>query len=81
VLPLIRTGFLTGAMFAFVISFDEVIVSLFISGPALRTLPVQMYRSIASDIDPTIAAASTMLLLITACLVAASMVFSKKNVR
>lgn len=81
VLPLIRTGLLTGALFAFVISFDEVIVSLFISGPTLRTLPVQMYRSIASDIDPTIAAASTMLLLLTTCLVIASMIFTNKKVR
>ncbi|MBH1963022.1 MAG: ABC transporter permease subunit [Comamonadaceae bacterium] len=80
-LPLIRTGLLTGALFSFVISFDEVIVSLFISGPTLRTLPVQMYRSIASDIDPTIAAASTMLLLVTACLVVASMVFSNRKAR
>ncbi|KKB84440.1 hypothetical protein VW29_10865 [Devosia limi DSM 17137] len=81
ILPLIRTGMLTGALFAFVISFDEVVVSLFIGGVGLRTLPVQMYSSIANDIDPTIAAASTMLLLMTAVLVVASTVFNQRRAR
>lgn len=76
-LPMVRTGLFTGGLFAFVISFDEVIVSLFISGPTMRTLPVQMYRSIATDVDPTIAAASTMLLLVTATLVAVSLLRSR----
>ncbi|ABE38271.1 binding-protein-dependent transport systems inner membrane component [Rhodopseudomonas palustris BisB5] len=77
-LPLISPGLLTGGLFAFVISFDEVVVSLFISGTELRTLPVQMYRSVATDIDPTIAAASTMLLLLTMVLVIGSSMLSKK---
>lgn len=77
-LPLIAPGLVTGGLFAFVISFDEVVVSLFISGTELRTLPVKMYRSIATDIDPTIAAASTMLLLLTVGLVIGSSLLSKK---
>lgn len=77
VLPLIAPGLLTGGLFAFVISFDEVIVSLFISGTDVRTLPVQMYRSIATDIDPTIAAASTMLLILTIVLVIGNSLLSK----
>lgn len=79
ILPLIRTGMLTGALFAFVISFDEVVVSLFISGAGMRTLPVQMYGSIANDIDPTIAAASTMLLLMTALLVTVSTIYNQRK--
>ncbi|WP_415183199.1 ABC transporter permease subunit [Phaeovulum sp.] len=81
ILPLIRTGMLTGALFAFVISFDEVVVSLFISGGGMRTLPVQMYGSVANDIDPTIAAASTMLLLMTALLVILSTIFNQRRAR
>ena len=78
-LPLIRTGLVTGALFAFVISFDEVIVSLFISGPGMRTLPVQMFRSVATDIDPTVAAASTMLLGITMLLVIVSIIYNHRR--
>lgn len=79
ILPLIRTGMMTGALFAFVISFDEVIVSLFVGGVGMRTLPVQMFRSVANDIDPTIAAASTMLLLLTAFVVIASTILTQRR--
>ena len=81
ILPLISTGMMTGALFAFVISFDEVVVSLFVGGVGMRTLPVQMYNSIANDIDPTIAAASTMLLLLTAFIVIASTIFTQRRAR
>lgn len=64
-LPLIAPGVLTGALFAFLTSFDEAIVSLFLAGPFTRTLPVQIYQSVTAEIDPTIAAASTMLLALT----------------
>lgn len=65
VLPLILPGVLSGALFAFLTSFDESIVSLFLSGPGIRTLPIQIYLSVTSALDPTIAAASTLLLLLT----------------
>ncbi|NYT76931.1 ABC transporter permease subunit [Alcaligenaceae bacterium] len=79
VLPMIRTGMLTGGLFAFVISFDEVVVSLFLSGARMRTLPVQMYRSIESDVDPTVAAASTMLLVLTTLIVVLTMIYTNKK--
>ncbi len=79
VLPGIMPGVLTGAVFSFVISFDEVVLSLFISSLDIRTLPVQMYRAITTDIDPTIAAASTLLLLITSLLVAAAVFWPKRK--
>lgn len=79
VLPLISTGMMTGALFAFVISFDEVVVSLFVGGVGMRTLPVQMHQSIANDIDPTIAAASTMLLVLTAFIVILSTVYNQRK--
>lgn len=64
--PLIRPGIIAGALFAFVISFDEVVVSLFIQSPHIQTLPVRMYVSVAEEVDPTIAAASTIVLAVSA---------------
>jgi putative spermidine/putrescine transport system permease protein len=64
-LPLILPGVLTGALFAFLTSFDESIVSLFLSGPGIRTLPIQIFQSVTSALEPTIAAASTLLLVLT----------------
>lgn len=67
-LPLIRPGVLTGALFAFIVSFDELVVSLFLVTPEMRTLPVQMYSSVTREIDPTIAAASAMIMIFTTAL-------------
>jgi putative spermidine/putrescine transport system permease protein len=61
-LPLIAPGMLTGGLFAFLISFDEAIISLFLSGPFNRTLPVQLYQSVSTTLTPTIAAASTLII-------------------
>ncbi|WP_051798579.1 ABC transporter permease [Catenuloplanes japonicus] len=58
-MPLISRGVITGAVFAFVTSFDEVVIALFLRSPALQTLPVQMYNSVTVEIDPTIAASSS----------------------
>lgn len=64
-LPIIRPGVLSGALFAFVTSFDEVVVSLFVQSPQLQTLPVRMFTSITNEVDPTIAAASTVVLVVS----------------
>jgi putative spermidine/putrescine transport system permease protein len=70
VLPLILPGVISGALFAFVTSFDEVIVILFIGGPEQRTLPRQMFSGIRELISPTItAAASVLIVFSTAMLV------------
>lgn len=70
-LPLILPGVLSGALFAFLTSFDESIVALFLAGPGIRTLPIQIYLSVTSALDPTIAAASTLLLVLTTALMVA----------
>jgi putative spermidine/putrescine transport system permease protein len=62
VLPLILPGVLAGALFAFITSFDEAVVALFLTDPASATLPVKMWSSIRLEIDPTIAAPATMLI-------------------
>lgn len=70
-LPLILPGVLAGALFAFLTSFDESIVALFLSGPSVRTLPIQIFQSVTTSLDPTIAAASTILLALTTALLIA----------
>lgn len=67
-LPLILPGVLSGALFAFITSFDEVVVALFLQSPDVRTLPVQMFTSVTREVDPTIAAASSMILALTTAL-------------
>ncbi len=62
VMPLILPGVISGALFAFVTSFDEVIVILFIGGPEQRTLPRQMFSGIRELISPTITAAASVLI-------------------
>jgi len=62
--PLIRAGVLSGAVFAFIHSFDEVVITMFISGVHVQTLPLKMWEDIRNQIDPTIAAVSSMLILL-----------------
>jgi len=59
-LPLIGRGVLTGAIFAFVTSLDEVVIALFLRSPTFQTLPVQMYTAVTVEVDPTIAASSSL---------------------
>ncbi|MER8798528.1 ABC transporter permease subunit, partial [Mesorhizobium sp. M0984] len=51
-LPLIRPGIIGGAVFAFIHSFDEVVISSFVSGYSIRTLPLKMWENIRNQIDP-----------------------------
>jgi putative spermidine/putrescine transport system permease protein len=74
-LPLVAPGVISGALFAFVTSFDEVVLALFIQSPYLQTLPVKMYASVTRDTDPTIAAASTLILAFTTLATAATTVY------
>ncbi|MFD2417024.1 ABC transporter permease [Amycolatopsis pigmentata] len=59
--PLISRGILTGAIFSFMVSFDEVVIALFLRSPDFQTMPVQMYNSVTVEIDPTISAASSLM--------------------
>jgi putative spermidine/putrescine transport system permease protein len=67
-LPLILPGVVSGALFAFVTSFDEVVVALFLTGPQDRTLPRQMFDGIRENISPIIAAAATLLIVLSVAL-------------
>ena len=68
-LPAIRPGVASGALFAFVTSFDEVVAAIFLQSPEIRTLPVQMFVSVTNQVDPTIAAVATLVTLVTTLLV------------
>lgn len=61
-LPLALPGVLTGAVFAFATSLDEVVLTLFVAGPNQRTLARQMFSSIRENISPAIAAAAFLLI-------------------
>lgn len=65
VLPQIRPGVVSGALFAFVTSWDEVVVSTFLVAPGLKTLPVEMWIQSRTSVTPTLAALSTLLMLIS----------------
>lgn len=69
ILPLVKPGVMAGAIFAFITSFDEVVVSIFLTGPRLSTLPVQIYNYVQYSSDPTIAAISVLLIVLTTTLV------------
>jgi putative spermidine/putrescine transport system permease protein len=60
--PGIRPAVITAALFAFLTSFDELILSMFITGPSAVTLPKLMWDAVRLEIDPTIAAASSLLI-------------------
>ena len=71
ILPSIRPGVLAGAVFAFIMSWDEIVVVLFITSRAVYTLPRKMWDGIQENVDPTIAAIATVLVVLTfACVLA-----------
>ena len=65
VFPLALPGMIAGGLFAFLISFDELIIALFISSPTMSTLPKKLWDGIRTEINPTIAAVSTLLVLLS----------------
>jgi putative spermidine/putrescine transport system permease protein len=64
-LPLIRPGVAAGALFSFIVSFDNVPVSIFLLGAGQMTLPVKIFSAIEYGVDPSIAAISTLLIVLT----------------
>jgi len=68
-LPLMRTGVVTGAIFAFAISMDDVSISLFLSDPSATTLPVTLVSNMRAAFDLTIAAAAVVLMAATVLLI------------
>ena len=67
-LPIILPGVIAGAIFAFITSWDEVVVAIFLTSARFRTLPVEMWEQVRQAVDPTVAAVATTLLVVTTVL-------------
>jgi putative spermidine/putrescine transport system permease protein len=67
-MPLILPGVISGALFAFITSFDEIVIVLFVAGPEQRTIPREMWSGIREDISPTILAVATLMVLLSVLL-------------
>ena len=78
-LPQIRFSLVSAALLSFLTSFDEVILALFIAGGDNSTLTRNMFNALRDQIDPTIAAISTVMIVISSLLVALSQLFGRKR--
>ena len=79
--PLVLPGMISGALFAFITSFDEVVVVLFLAGAEEYTIPRQMFSGIREQISPTILAVATILVLISILLLTALELLRRRNER
>src|SRR5271165_2077091 len=70
VLPIVLPGVLSAALFAFLASFDELLISLFLAGVRAQTLPVRIWNSLNLQVEPTIAAVSAFLIAVTTLILA-----------
>ncbi|WP_288951776.1 ABC transporter permease [uncultured Paracoccus sp.] len=77
-LPQIKASVITGALFAFIGALDETVVSIFIAGGEAQTLPRRMFMSLRNEIDPTIAAISSVLISVSFALVIISSLRGRK---
>ncbi len=81
VMPLILPGVISGSLFAFVTSFDEVVAVLFLAGADQQTIPRQMWNGIREQISPAILAVATILVIISISLLAAVELLRRRSER
>jgi putative spermidine/putrescine transport system permease protein len=81
IMPLILPGVISGALFAFVTSFDEVVVVLFVASVEQQTIPRQMWAGIRESISPTILAVATILICISIMLLATVEILRRRSER
>jgi putative spermidine/putrescine transport system permease protein len=79
-LPQIRGGILAGFLFAFITSFDELTISLFVTGGSTSTLPRRMWNDLLLQVNPTLAAVSTIVLLFVTVFIIAAEVLRRRAV-
>lgn len=80
-LPIVLPGVVTGALFAFAASFDEVVTVLFLASPEQRTIPREMFSGLRENLSPVIAAASTVMIAAAILLLAAVQVLHRRTER
>lgn len=78
-LPLIAPGLAAAAIFAFLSSFDELLVSMFLAGPGQETLPVRIWNSVLFQLDPSIAAVSALLVLVSVVALGATALLQRRG--
>ena len=80
-LPLITPGVISGALFAFVTSFDEVIVVLFLAGLENTTIPIQMWVGLREQLSPTIVAVATCLIIMSTLILVSAELLRRRSER
>jgi putrescine transport system permease protein len=78
-LPLLRPAVAAGWLLAFVLSFDDLVVASFVTGPQATTLPMVVFSAVRLGVSPKINALATVLLAITAVLLAAAALFARRT--
>jgi putative spermidine/putrescine transport system permease protein len=81
IFPIIAPSIAIGAVFAFQFSWDEVVIANFLSTPGNQTLPVVMWTDAKQTIEPTIAAASTLLSAVTGVLLFTHLIIQRRSMR
>jgi putative spermidine/putrescine transport system permease protein len=76
-LPTIRESIAAAAIFSFLVSFDEVVIAIFVGGPDATTLPKRMWETIRFEIDPTLTAISTLVTLVAVVVLVAAELLRK----
>lgn len=79
--PIIRPGVISGALFAFITSFDEVVIAIFVATYRSLTLPKHMWSAMRHEIDPTIAAVSTILVIGSVFLILTASILQRRTAR
>ena len=80
-LPLIMPGVISGALFAFVTSFDEVVVVLFLAGLENTTIPIQMWVGLREQLSPTILAVATCLIIMSTLILVSAELLRRRSER
>ena len=80
-LPLIMPGVISGALFAFVTSFDEVVVVLFLAGLENTTIPIQMWVGVREQLSPTIMAVATCLIVMSTLILVSAELLRRRSER
>ena len=77
-MPLIAPAVLSGSLLAFAMSFDDVVISIFVNGPRLNTLPVKVYAQLKTGVTPEINALCTIILVVITIVLLVSSFLSKR---
>ena len=80
-LPLILPGVISGGLFAFVTSFDEVVVVLFLAGLDNTTIPIQMWTGLREQLSPTILAVATCLIVLSTLILVTAELLRRRSER